>query len=1637
MATVRTLGCAAVLVTVSAWAGAQLAVEVTDAGAVNVDVGGGRCLDSFQVILPAPDWKGGAGPKNCSRQVLGPGHVRVTGVMADGNPCASFTLDSQETEGGLDLAWEIAFTRDTAVETVRLNGYLSREAAAGKAAWFVRRPDGLKWSLFPAKQGEPGGNMGDWGFDWFGWVLPGDRGIRFRPQSGIADMYLQDGRQWGSDLFQTCWTLAGKGTIRQGTVLRCAIRIEPLTGAEVAADADHLGVPLVGASADLQPAPNGAQGRIEVLTVRPTGESLDVAWRVRDDLGATLGQGAAHAEPAGMAARSLDIAARPSPSGEYRLHAEARARGARRSVTVDRRLVAAPEGPRPSTSLDGTWELIAAERELDAPPEGQWKPVQVPGRIDATPPNHYWYRRQFEVPASMAGKRLRLHFGAVNHQARVFVNQRFAGQHFGGNLPFDIDITDFGHPGANDVWVAVTDWTAACTNPPTSFELGLFEHPGWKLLPPGTIIAPIGGDFRLTGIWQSVTLEAHDAVHIEDVVIRTSVRHHMIDVQTAIRNEDDRPHSVQVTYEIADRNGPAKALGETLKGMPPLRLAPHQSGGTHVGDRWTDAHLWSLDDPHLYRLVVTLTEDGRIVDRLTTRFGFREVWTEGPRFVLNGVPMKLFATSGWGMDTWEAARDHLARMKRAGTRCMRLHTQPWQEHILDAADEVGMLIVDEAAVYCYQQAYATKDKRFWKNYADHVRALARRDRNHPSLAIYSLENEIISCGGDPGVWETQLGRLADIVREVDPTRLVTCESDLDPAGKMDLIGMHYPREYWSGFTLYPGKCWWMDAPIPYLGRQWLWKRDKPLYIGEFDGGFPAWYPQYQAFWLGDEAYTSKGRFSASSPNSRARREMILQEVQAYRYYGVTGLDPWFDPDEVDEFGPEAYAPITLSVKEQTHDFYAGSEIDRTACVYNDSSQPAWLTLAWTATGAGLTPQSGSQAVELQPCAMAERRLALRAPHVAQRTQLKLFLTLRRGEQAVCRTEQALSVFPRSTEASGVSGVFVHDLTGATAQVLARGGFRVEPLPDLAAIPEPARVVIIGARTLKSGDAPWAGKLADFVAAGGSVLCLEQDAYPSGWLPVEVELDANQSHTIAFPCAGGCPALAHVGQEDLRFWQPDHHVAFRLWPPAHLVVRHSLLKPVRGNFRPLVDAGGIRGSIDDMNGLNWAPLLELPYGRGRYLLCQLLLTEKAGVEPMADLLLRDLVRHAASAPPNKPARVALLADPDSSLKRALDGMGLAYDSVLGSLGGESLAGHGLLIAGGGPAAWSAARAHLGELTEWVRQGGVLWLNRVTPEEADLLVALVGAKYDLRSADTEPMCLATPDPVTAGLSNHELYWRDRPIWDQWTAMRRMVEFVPGTLPPGAVALTDPPGLVKAPVGKGLVLINQLLWDSTEQNRLDGLKIASILLTNLGAQMDLAPFEPVQAEDFVPVDLATHCNLGLAGDAGSGWMDHGPNALAGLPLGDHTLARARFRIIDPAANRGKSVIALRGTTRAGYPAEVTGIPVNARARALHFLHTCAWGRPDGGEAATYLVHYEDGMEQRIPVRVGVEIADWYVDPAQLPSARVAWRGHIADKPGPIGAYAMRWANPYPDKAISSIDLVSAQKDPVTVIIAISVEK
>ena len=138
-----------------------------------------------------------------------------------------------------------------------------------------------------------------------------------------------------------------------------------------------------------------------------------------------------------------------------------------------------------------------------------------------------------------------------------------------------------------------------------------------------------------------------------------------------------------------------------------------------------------------------------------------------------------------------------------------------------------------------------------------------------------------------------------------------------------------------------------------------------------------------------------------------------------------------------------------------------------------------------------------------------------------------------------------------------------------------------------------------------------------------------------WLPFDAIADPLHSATITFPAIPSHPILRGIEWDDLRFW-------YR----GHVVARTNYRKPPFGNFRPIVEAGGAEG-------LMWNPLLEMPYGKGRYILCQMLLLEKHDSAPAAAEILRNLLDYAATAPSPEWKRLRIAGDPSGNFKAFLD------------------------------------------------------------------------------------------------------------------------------------------------------------------------------------------------------------------------------------------------------------------------------------------------------------------------------------------------------------------------------------------------
>jgi hypothetical protein len=200
----------------------------------------------------------------------------------------------------------------------------------------------------------------------------------------------------------------------------------------------------------------------------------------------------------------------------------------------------------------------------------------------------------------------------------------------------------------------------------------------------------------------------------------------------------------------------------------------------------------------------------------------------------------------------------------------------------------------------------------------------------------------------------------------------------------------------------------------------------------------------------------------------------------------------------------------------------------------------------------------------------------------------------------------------------------------------------------------------------------------------------------------------------------------------------------------------------------------------------------------------------------------------------------------------------------------------------------------------------------------------------------------------------------------------------------------------------------------------------------------YEAPAEERCEPVDLSRHVNMGFRdeteGDRVGGWFDQGGNDFRNMPLGGQRLANIPFRIIDPAANGGRSAIILAGQDKPWFPAQVEGIPVGGLAANVYFLHGFGWDGPADTPSHTYLVHYQDGTTVEAPAVIGQSIAGWW-NPRALPDARIACESANLIS-GNIGLYCWRWRNPHPDRPIRCIDLVSA-RTVVPAIVAITVER
>jgi beta-galactosidase len=351
-----------------------------------------------------------------------------------------------------------------------------------------------------------------------------------------------------------------------------------------------------------------------------------------------------------------------------------------------------------------------------------------------------WYRKSFFTPAADTSGRTKLVFDGVFRHSAVWVNGHYLGTAESGYTGFSYDISEVLNYGdSNTIAVRV--------------DAGMEE--GWF--------------YEGAGIYRHVWLTKTSPVHVPEngVFVRTRIRQDEADVftETVIRNESLRPGSPETFQFIRNKNGDTIAMSAKQK----ISLRPFQNNTNYYKFTIKQPLLWSIDSPHLYKLVTVILEDGKPVDQYETRFGIRDIRFDAKQgFFLNGKPIKLKGTNNHqdhaGVGT--AIPDELQywrirQLKEMGSNAYRCSHHPPAPELLDACDELGMLVIDENRL----MQTTTQGQ-------EEITKMIIRDRNHPSIISWSIGNEEWAIENNKTGERIALN-LQEFVKSLDSTRPVT------------------------------------------------------------------------------------------------------------------------------------------------------------------------------------------------------------------------------------------------------------------------------------------------------------------------------------------------------------------------------------------------------------------------------------------------------------------------------------------------------------------------------------------------------------------------------------------------------------------------------------------------------------------------------------------------------------------------------------------------------------------------------------------------------------------------------------------------------------------------------------------------
>jgi beta-galactosidase len=443
--------------------------------------------------------------------------------------------------------------------------------------------------------------------------------------------------------------------------------------------------------------------------------------------------------------------------------------------------------------------------------DSQWRPLNLPhdwsieGEFSeqnpagtgggALPGGLGWYRKTFKIPATAKGKLIFIEFDGVYRNSEVWINGHYLGKRPYGYSTFEYELTPYVVYGPKPNVIAV--------------KVDNSQQPNSRW-------------YSGSGIYRNVWLTTLDPIHVEHwgtyvttpqvsdrsatVVVKTKVDNASksvapVDLTTIIQDASGRD-VVQITDKGVASKGQNAEVSQTLKVLTPV--------------------LWSDDRPYVYKIISELKQGGRVVDRYETPLGIRTFHFDVEKgFFLNGKPLKIRGTCnhhdlgslGTAVNT-HAIERQLEMLKAMGVNGLRTSHNPPAPELLDLADKMGFIVMDEAFdVWKIQKTKFDYHLDWDEWHKRDLEDMVLRDRNHPSVIIWSIGNEVMEQWRNNPLGGTITRELTAIIRNLDRTRPITSacngvnrDNKVITEGDLDLVGTNYHHARLPEFAkMFPGR----------------------------------------------------------------------------------------------------------------------------------------------------------------------------------------------------------------------------------------------------------------------------------------------------------------------------------------------------------------------------------------------------------------------------------------------------------------------------------------------------------------------------------------------------------------------------------------------------------------------------------------------------------------------------------------------------------------------------------------------------------------------------------------------------------------------------------------------------------------